>query len=76
MNHYQKLATLLIRCLGTAVTALGILGILYGTVMRAFGTLRPDQAERFNGSFWYALLGLVLYVLARPLSRLLGHGLE
>jgi hypothetical protein len=32
--------------------------------------------ERFYGSFWYALYGLVLIALGRPIGRWLGRGLE
>jgi hypothetical protein len=77
MNHYQKLAVLLIRCGGTAMGALGLFGSVYGTVLRGVGMeFRPDQAERYYASFWYVAFGLVLFLLGRPLGRRLGGGLD
>jgi len=77
MSHYQKMATVLVRCAGVIALILGILGLLYGAALRLRGTpLTPDQAERFGGSVWYILLGLVLLLAGRPLGRLLGRGLE
>ena len=77
MNHYQKLATVLIRGAGITSVALGVLGFLYGVVLVTRGTtLTPEQADRLSGSVWYAVLGLILYVLGRPLGRLIGRGLD
>jgi hypothetical protein len=76
MNHYQKLAVLLVRCAGAAIAALGLFGAIYGFVVSVGAELRPDQAERFHASFWYVLFGLVLFLLGRPLGRWLGRGLE
>jgi hypothetical protein len=45
MNHYQKLATALVRGAGAAMVALG-------------------------------LFGIVLFLLGRPVGRLIGRGLE
>ncbi len=77
MNHYQKLATILVRCAGMASAGLGLMGFVYGWVLIARGTqFTPEQAERFTISFWYVLLGIVLFFLGRPLGRLLGRKLE
>jgi hypothetical protein len=77
MNHYQKLAIVLVRCAGAGAVALGVLGFVYGAALVARGTsLSPDQAERFGSSVWYVVFGLVLFLLARPLGRLLGRRLE
>jgi len=77
MNHYQKIATVLVRAAGAAAAAVGVLGFVYGTVLVARGTsLSPDQAERYGSSVWYVVFGLMLFLLARPLGRLLGRGLD
>ncbi len=77
MNHYQKLATVLVRCVGGLSATLGALGLLYGAALRAQGVpFSPDQAERFGASFWYIVVGIVVFLLARPIGRLLGRGLE
>ncbi len=77
MNHYQRIATVLVRFAGILAFLLGILGFFYGAVLWAQGAqLAPDQAERFASSFWYVVLGLALFVASRPLGRFLGRGLE
>jgi hypothetical protein len=77
MNHYQKLATLLVRCAGMMALGLGLTGFVYGSVLLTRGRqFTPDQAERFTISFWYVLVGLVIFVAGRPLGRLLGRKLD
>ena len=77
MGHYQRLAVFLVRCFAMAMAALGVFGAVYGMMLLAFGTApRPDQTERLYASFWYVLFGLVLFLLGRPLGRLLGGGLD
>lgn len=77
MSHYQKIATLLVRCTGAIAFTLGLLGLLFGSVLRAAGTAStPEQSERFGSSIWYVALGLVLFLAGRPLGRLLGRGLD
>jgi len=77
MNHFQKLATVLVRVAGLANAVLGVLGLAYGAVQRASGrTLTPDEIERWGASFYWILLGVMLFLLARPLGRLLGRGLD
>lgn len=77
MNHYQKVAIVLVRGAGAAAVAVGLLGFVYGTALVARGTsLSPEQAERFGSSVWYIVFGLVLFLLGRPLGRLLGRGLD
>jgi hypothetical protein len=76
MNHYQKLATVLVRGAGMATTALGLLGALYGAFFIARGGLTPNAAERFYASFWYVVAGIVVFALGRHVGRLLGRGLD
>jgi hypothetical protein len=77
MNHYQKLATLLVRCAGMATASLGLMGCVYGSVLLTRGAqFTPEQFERFTASFWYALVGVVVFLVGRPLGRLLGRKLE
>jgi hypothetical protein len=39
-------------------------------------SLTADQLERWGGSIWYAGFGLVMFLLGRPLGRLVGRGLD
>jgi hypothetical protein len=77
MNHYQKLATVLVRASGMAMGVLGLFGLVYGVVFLARGaTFSLDQSQRFSAGFWWLGLGLILFLLGRPLGRLLGRKLE
>jgi len=77
MNHYQKTAVLLVRCAATGAAGIGLLGVAYGTALQARGMVfRGDQLERLYAGYWYALVGIVLFLLAGPIGRLLGRGLE
>ena len=77
MNHYQEVATVLIRAAGVAAVALGVFGFLYGMALVARGThLTPEQEDRFGGSVGYVVFGIALYLLGRPLGRLAGRGLD
>ncbi len=77
MNHYQKVAIVLIRAAGITAVALGVFGFLYGAGLLARGaSLTAEQADRFGGSVWYVVFGLALYLLGRPLGRLVGRGLD
>jgi len=77
MNHYQKLATVLVRGAGLGMVALGLFGLVYGMAFIASGTaLSPAQMERFRAGLWWSVFGAVLFVLGRPLGRLLGHKIE
>ena len=77
MNHYQKVATVLIRAAGVTTVALGVFGLLYGMGLMSRGVhLTAEQADRFGASVWYVVFGVVLYLLGRPLGRLVGRGLD
>ncbi len=76
MNHYQKLAVLLIRFVGSVCTLIGILGLLYAAIIfLAFNRLVPGY-ERWPASILYALVGIVIYRLSPLLGKALGRGLE
>jgi hypothetical protein len=77
MNHYQKLATFLLRLAGTGIAALGLLGLAYGGSLLARGTsFSAYDWQRFNAGFWYLLGGSLLGLLGRPIGRLLGRNLD
>jgi len=51
MNHYQKVATVLIRAAGITAVALGVFGLLYGVGLMVRGVqLTAEQADRFGAS--------------------------
>jgi hypothetical protein len=77
MNHYQRMAILLVRLMATVAIVLGLLGLLYGAVLLTYGPpFTAQQSERWVASLWYIGLGLALFVGSRPLGRFLGRGLE
>ena len=66
MNHYQKLATLLVRCAGMMALGFGLTGFVYGSVRLIRGT--PFTPDQVTISFWYVLVGIVIFVAGRPLG--------
>jgi hypothetical protein len=77
MNHYQRIAILLVRLTATIVFALGLMGLFYGAALSTYGAaMTEQQSERWIGSFWYIGFGLAIFVVSRPLGRFLGRGLE
>jgi hypothetical protein len=77
MNHYQKVAILLVRLTAIIVFALGLMGLFYGAALSTYGAPMTDQqSERWIGSFWYIGFGVALFFGSRPLGRFLGRGLE
>ena len=77
MNHYQKIAILLVRFAATIALALGVMGLLYGAALSTYGSPMTDQqSERWIGSVWYVGFGVGLFFASAPLGRFLGRGLE
>ena len=77
MSHYQKLATLLIRFAAFLLVLFGLMGLLFGLYARLIsGTLSPEFQERLTSSVLYLIGGVILFVLARLLGKVVGRNLE
>ena len=63
MNHYQRIAILLVRFTATIGVVLGLLGLCYGAVLSTSGApMTGQQSERWISSLWYIGLGLALFL--------------
>ena len=77
LSHYEKLGVLVLRLVAVVAAGLGLLGLAYHSLVSAAGSaLSAEAQERFAGSIWYLGGGILLFVLSRPLGRLLGRRLE
>ncbi len=77
MNHYSKLAIVVLRLTGIILFLLGAMGLLYRGLAAISGMeLTPELQERLVGGVWYVLAGVALFVLSRRLGKLIGRGLD
>ena len=77
MNHYQKLAALLIRLLGAVLAVVGMMGPVYVGFLVALGNDVPEYGtERWAGSVVWATGGVLLIVFSQKLGGLFGRGLD
>jgi len=74
MDHYQKLAVLLFRLIGlTFAVSMSIALALHIVLYRAYG---GQNTVELVSALLYLLLGILLTVLSRPLSRLVVRGFK
>lgn len=79
MGHYTKLAVLALRSFGLVILVYAVPIVLYGMVRIANGsavTERNPDRSTFLGWLIYALAGVLLLVLAKPLGRFVARGLD
>ena len=74
MSHYQKLAVLIIRMIGIGVALYALVAIAFVVVAVV---LFHGQLETTGLLFLvgYIILGIVLFVLSKPLASLIARGL-
>jgi hypothetical protein len=73
MNHYQKLAIVIFRVIGLAlVVDMSVATALQIIVYREFGT----NSVELVSALLYLILGILLTVLSKPLSRLAVRGFK
>src|SRR5438093_9770738 len=81
MGFYTKLAVLLMRSMGLIILLYSVPMVLYGFVRVGTGATTASDGLTSSGSAllgWlvYAVAGLFLFVLARPLGRVASRGLD
>jgi hypothetical protein len=80
MGHYTKLAVLLMRSFGLIILLYAVPIVIWGLARLAFGgTMTSDGMNSFSAFVaWsiYALAGVALLRLARPLARIAARGLD
>lgn len=75
MNQSQRLAALILRLVGFAVAFIGIEGPVYaGIAYLVAGT--KIAGERWAGSGVWAVCGILLVLVSKPLGRLIGSDLD
>lgn len=76
MTSYQRIATLVLRLLGTVWTVFFILVWCMYLVEMAVGVaVQRYPLHTILGNVAYIAMGLLLIVFSRPLGRLIGRGL-
>lgn len=80
MSHYTKLAILLMRTMGLMILVYSGPVIIWGLFRAAAGATASDgvtsSARALLEWLTYGLAGLLLFLLALPLGRLAGRGLD
>ena len=73
MSHYQKLAIVLFRVIGLAlVVAMSTTTVLHILLYRRYG----NNSVELVSAMLYLILGILLTVLSKPLSRLAVKGFK
>ena len=77
MNHYQRVGVFTLRIVGLLIVVIGLMGAMYALAARA-GMIRvgPSDPSSMGNSFLWMACGVALIILARPVGRFLGKGLD
>jgi len=77
VNHYQRIGVFTLRIVGLLIVVIGLMGEIYALAARAgMVAVGPsDPASMGNSSLWIGC-GVALILLARPVGRFLGKGLD
>lgn len=74
MSHYEKLAVVIIRVIGCCVSIYAMIGMVYNAL--AFRFAHAEYAiVGIYSSFTYALVGVALFALSRPLAAFIARQL-
>jgi hypothetical protein len=77
MTSYQRIATLVLRLLGTVWAAFFAFGWSLYFIEMAFGVdVQRYPTHTIIGNAAYVALGLLVIVISKPLGRLVARGLE
>lgn len=77
MPNYQQVAVLVLRIVGVIWSSvLAIMWMLYFVEMEAGFDVQRYPAHTIVGNLAYIFLSLVVALVAKPLVRLLGRGLD
>ncbi len=77
MTHYQKIAALLIRILCLIGFLFSLIGFGYSILFRlSENSYSVQAAESFYASIFYFIFSLILFVLSKPMAKLLCKGID
>ncbi len=74
MNHYQKLGALAARIIGFTMVIYGFSGIVMFIMAFLAHANNPSDSVTFWFLGGYVIIGLIIFMLATPIGRLLGRG--
>jgi hypothetical protein len=74
--NYVKLAVVLVRTWAAVWIGFAVMGLAwYGlAALKGSEAVGPSPEDRLAGSVWYLLFGGLLFLLSRPVARLLSKG--
>ncbi len=80
MNHYSKLAVVIIRVLGALLVLTGIMGVMYcllaGLLLDKTSPDLAYQSSRVLSAGIFMAIGILVYVAGKPIGKLVGKGLD
>jgi hypothetical protein len=81
MDHYTKLAVLIMRSMGLIILLYAVPIVLYGVARVALGAPTASDGTTSSstalfGWLVYAMAGVLLLLLAQPLARIAARGLD
>lgn len=76
MSHYQKLAVIVIRLIAVGVTLSALVGMALAVLVTVFSPFHGHiETTGLLFLVLYAILGVVLFTLSKPLASLIAIGL-
>jgi hypothetical protein len=76
MNRYQIFSVFIIRLLGGLSFLVGVLGVSAISIHQIYPTSVQSGFQKLPSEIFYTLFGIVLYLVSKPIGRLLGRDLE
>jgi hypothetical protein len=78
MNRYANLGVLIFRTIGVVMFAIGLMGVLYYalSVWVSSSTGDTEGSARAIASPFYMGAGLIMFLVGKPLGKLVGKGLS
>jgi predicted MFS family arabinose efflux permease len=70
MSHYEKLAIIVIRVIGCCTTVYALIGMVYNMI-RFLPMHDEARISALYSSLTYAIVGVVLFALSKPLAALI-----
>jgi hypothetical protein len=76
MNVFQKISTVIIRFAGVAMIVVAVIGFIYVAWLTLLGKSGEVPMERIISSGIWLFIGVVLFISAPLIGRLIGLGLD
>jgi hypothetical protein len=85
MNHYQKIAMVVIRSFGALLTLYGIVNLVILLLLSLDWSFRngapmlPQAAQErvyLNVGLYYGVIGAIIFFVGKPIGKLVAKGLD